>query len=46
MLQDACMSDFIKCGVGCYDEFISVNRNKLDFSKMVVSLTLGLILIC
>ena len=46
MLQDVCMSDLIKCGVWCYDEFISVNRNKLDFNKMVVSLILRLILVC
>ena len=46
MWQDACMSDFIKCEVWCHDEFVSVNKYRLDFNKMVVSLTLGLIFVC
>ena len=46
MWQDACMSDCIKCEVWCHDEFVSVNKHRLGFNKMVVSLTLGLTFVC
>ena len=42
MWQEACMNDFIKCEVWCHDGFVSVNKYRLDFNKMVASLTLGL----